>query len=1651
MTRNFFLNQAIASGERMQAAMNQIALTDFPGFPAGYQFRRQLCKEFERLLENAGDSQTLIIEARPGIGATSLCAEYFSTVEEPAILLCVHAGSRAGYSLPFLLEQGIRQARALLGEPHATPPTEAPTTEWQGAMLRLIRKARSNRQRIHFIVDGLYQVPKEDERYVHDILRNVLLIGNPNILHLLTWSERAQLPSSLNNKPPRHTPIPPLMEPEATAFLQNCNLTDNQLREVLRCTGCVPAKLASVARIIKLGKFEELKIQGALEGYYDIEWDALIHTNASLASQPEIARIFAFIVFSKKPLNALELQRYTEIQKETIRKIAEGSSFLTLDECGSLYPASNTHRDFLARVLEKYRTEVLQRFVDLLATCATSEESLQLLPTYFEELGRDQDVIAFLTPTNLDGYLQSTQSLTALRRRNELGLSAANRTKKELEEYRFALQNSIVRTLESYGRGKARLGALAAVGRLEEALAAALSEPTKEGRLILLSEYASALHERKLQIDQVLAQTIRTLLDDVDLDGDTGRAITIAENLIGSLPDLSIEVVERATRGVQLQQDATLTQLALKHQISPQHGTTEAAQSYRSRISDNKLQSFLWAAEAIFGTKSAEDIKQSTESLGGKQRFFFLRQWVRIHSSHEKALEIANHALDEVSRDSSYLPAPADLRDICLPVAHNATHKLADVVLSRVEIQRSALLEASPTIDMLRLDLEIARARVSLAKQTNEDVLSEIYLKTGHVTDDGVRLECFCWMRSALKRFSLSDEERQTYSKLLDQSIQESTEKCLATTAEHIHVFRGSVAALCESSPTQALELVAKLNTADRRDEAYEIFIDKLLSRRTPQPIDASLVHQALSRITSLKAKSRATTRCIELLSKNKPPISGDALSLAKRLKAIDDPILRAKGVVSAISVEYHYVGKCNLSDAATEFNSALEQIDFPWMISDLNYEFVEASAKIDKTFASEFLDAFQRNSSTQLPISQHLARLTFDLAQLSIVSFCALLQHRLDDEESYKKARSIVDDCPSLLVRTRLFADIAVRASISRRGDILERVCLERLMPAIRNSESGSPHLHRELIASSYSALYLWKESAAEALLAALEEDVRDDKRHEVIRIYVTRTSSLEPHDDLSFRSARIDYADALSILELIERMVTDSILVFAIQTFVSATLARASVSQISHSQRGALAAKLLDKVTRSLPQVRNVNHNGWKIVATAYCYRLSGEPSQQKWEDLLREARIVPNTSDRVYVLACVAPCLPPKLANERAKAIHDAETQLDQIPSRIDSIRRAISISSTATEGLETDLAKKILRNALKASLMLKEKEDVTQVHQGIIDQAYQIDPDFAEELLSQIDDDPARINARQASQQALEFQKARGAVRDRRYAEIDEDILDLGPIFWQSLSGLNSSRIPAHRPAEAAALFGRASQLDLASSQRFYWWYLRNAQNKCEHSKMQSNVLLPPLFEVTTLAAALSTKVCSRVARRTPGFSKSHTKSDGNRLVGGGDDQPALEFVRAWMERTAPQEVWICDPYFSADCLDFIKELCFAHDGIAFTVIACSNSLSNSNLQAEYERSWAQIAHVEPPQLRALHVFYDGERTKSPIHDRWILGDQKCGIRIGGSINGLASLKLSEISEMQEDEVPPVCESLSPFVTMRERTLLGKRLRYQVVQW
>lgn len=1611
--------------------------------PDAYCPRPHVCDEILRILQ--GEIEVLFLESRPGFGATCFTSELARRVEAPIILLQIRTGSRLGYSASFLMESAVEQGKLQLGI--QTPKIAATIGgSWRIVFAKLHRLARSTGKSLYIIVDGLHQIPVEDLRYAQEIIRELLAIGVPAVRHVIVEDPSRKYADLYPTRKTKALSLIALSRAESVDYLASAGIPPGQTAEIFQATRGVPGLLASAVRQLRSTGSDLSSLKPELNAYYEAEWRQLCL--AVDAADEAIERTFASIAFSKRPLTPPEIAEMPGTSAVALQHALNTASFLrTAEQGGCIEFASNSHREFVAAKVARYKEQFVAIFIDKLLTDPKGKDAVQLLPSFFEEAKRPDELISFLGPENLVLYLSQTESLTAVRRRTELGLRTASSIDSVPDVLRFSLKTSIVRSLDSHVAHEAQLAALAELGHYEAAFELAQQATTKESRLAMLAGLASVSHRKGRPIEPSIADRIGVYVEQTALHLDRRRTLEIAEHLVGPFPELAVRLVEAAAADAPDYQDFALTQLVLSSRLSASNKTTQF--SYVDRISDARLQQVLAATQAFFGDKSATDIKQSTSGLDRKARTFLLREWLQKNARHPEAMEIADFLLDEISRDPGYQPAAADLRTVAEPIKHASDKTKASALWNRVSALISVLTEIGSSVDRVRLQIELALGGAHHDLVNREDSLTEMYLYTLDVADAGTRLECFRWLLAAADDLDpdWSIERRSPFRTWFKEGLDLSLKETLAHTAEHVDVLRGVLAAAAVLDFSFGMEVIGRLNTEERRNEAYAIFLNRYLSRN--KEVEVSRVEHCLDAITSPRHSAGALIRTLESLCRKTLTVTGDAYVLCARGVALGDPGARCRALRWAIRVDSLRCNGQHYQELLLAFREALDKVDRPWTRATHAHRFAESVAIFDRAKGEELYRDLEGQIRQHEVSSAPYASTLFFTARLAVVAVEGLYLRRLDNDEHANRLFSLISTVPSIQQKIQLFSEWGWRAYLFSRGNVVERICAQGVVPLVEALPRGDKLIRQLVIEIAFPLLFVWNGSFAKQLLSEMEESLQTQCIGETIHALISKRPPDDAYAEDNYRGCKIRYDEATRLLELVRLLKQDSEVVMATQSLCEALTSKGSIQIVSKYQRAELATAIEAHLQEVLPDRRNIQHEGWLIVGLAAVAQLRDWP-QGVANELVQRALAVANTSDRVFLLAILAKALPTKFDQLRQQCAQEGEKAIEQIPSTLDQVLRRVSLSSSVGD-YRRPAAEAMLRKALLDSFRIKDDRAAEGARKGIIDAAYQVSPRFAQQLVAEIDDDPARVPAKASVEDRLERHQGRQSLLRGEASAFDpDDTRELADAAWRALGSLNAGKAPPIEIDRVANVVTRAANGPLREVWACYAWALRNLQLKLQYTH-EGDKLLLKVFEVVLVAA----EVAARLGQRVCGMRLIEQSVDltaqrnTSLMVGPLDRQAALDYIKGWFSTCEGTEVVVCDPYFVASDLEVLKQLAFVKAGKRYTVLTCtSDAESKDDLKRLCDGVWREIADTEPPEIRVIRVSYDGETKNGPIHDRWILGEE-VGLKLGTSLGSVGQSKLSEISQLTREQSASTLSRLMPFILMRERWLDGKRLRYEVV--
>jgi hypothetical protein len=171
-----------------------------------------------------------------------------------------------------------------------------------------------------------------------------------------------------------------------------------------------------------------------------------------------------------------------------------------------------------------------------------------------------------------------------------------------------------------------------------------------------------------------------------------------------------------------------------------------------------------------------------------------------------------------------------------------------------------------------------------------------------------------------------------------------------------------------------------------------------------------------------------------------------------------------------------------------------------------------------------------------------------------------------------------------------------------------------------------------------------------------------------------------------------------------------------------------------------------------------------------------------------------------------------------------------------------------------------------------------------------------------------------------------------------------------------------------------------------------------------------------------------------------------------IVQPGKRDDAMQFISAWLRRSARKYVHIVDPFFGPRDLEFLKLIRTACADVVIRVLTSRKhqptDFLESGLQEAYQHHWRVRISADIAPDAEIWVASVGNSGESPIHDRWIVTDGS-GMEIGTSLNslgGATAKKECKISVFTPEELRRCEERVSTYLINRRRELNGEKVTY-----
>lgn len=1635
-----------------------IICRNFPKSPDSEVSRENLLDTIDRIF--IGGTDLLIIEGTEGIGKTTLLAQYAKRHSGFALSLFIKPVSRLSYSPEYLREVLCEQINCIVPKSQIDPNLVNDLL-FQNQLSKLQKIALRNKKVFYFVIDGLDDLPEEDFHIQNIILQEILPIGLEGFHFLLSGDLKKLSQNIQKTVSCKSFPLPYFSLDETKRYLKNLKLDNHILEDIHKMCHGVPEHLESVRRLIQSGA----KIQNIfdedpdkLPDFLGIEWRKIKEASN------EQKMVLALITFGRKIYSTEEISRILSIDLPQVEESLQSFTILKADsEKKCIDFVSESMRKFASKQLQDKKESVTNFLIDDLLKDTESDRTLNFLPDYYEQAGRFDDLLNYLTPEYFSKILERSQSLYPMRQRAEMGLMSSQKLNQDIALMRFSMQKSVITELEKTEIWKSEIEALMALKHYDSALALVHSTIFKEDKLYLLTTIAKIKCEEGLSLEPELLEEIKLLYKQIDHKYLAKRATEIASNLIWFNPDLAIELIDESINIQENEEDhdwafAKLSILALTTNYN-ESLPSDIVKRVQARIRDPEIHKFTQALSVFFGEFSASKVIEQTEKLELKNRLFFIKNWINENKKDEKTADVIDYALDLLIKNTPYTPKTRDLREIAAPLPYISDKKRAKELLGRFDSLKGTIENLGTTVDYVQLQLLLARAESKYDFEAASNRVLEIYRYIANIDELTTKSECFALIVSIFDKIDAEGvlEKKERILTVTKKELKSNLEKLLNTTADHYNVTKGIIKALSISKPNIAIEIAQLLNTAMSRDLATLELI-KTMIEAPFNKIDFSLILEAINKIEDIDFKDEALIRVIERLSEVTETIDlevvNKTLPIINSIKKISSAYLRCLACCFA----YNFLKKKNTDKYKSISLSLLKQLDHAWEAIGVGWVKVNAGFRIAKSFANtsnetanKYLNLTEQvkdeiSIDAEKPTLVYIACL-----KLAIRAFAGLLPRDINTSEDMERLTRLISYIPSNVEKAGLWGDIAIICFMNNHSDIGKGIVSNYLKLNIIDICDDDDKY--QVITKTSPALYFAHKQTAIEMIQQMPKCKHDEALNKICDFILKKELPSDPYESLHGSGYILDYEEALDICELLNLMNTDTIIYKYIEDISNSIFLKRNRYCFTEQQKIDIANRINKIISNKLPDPKNIKHDGYKIIALAQIARIQHAPSSV-WNNLIESARKIPNTADVAFVLCIISTVLPSKLSSKRDEIIKEAIKLVENINSDLDRTERFEDIADmlvTINEGA----SKECLRLGIETSLRLNDPDLIYPTQRRIIDLAHKIKPSFAESLIDLVDTDPARRAAKNKDlKRHLELLDLKHRMSDQTDLELDSKIpKSMYPeAAWMNLGALNSGRTTTIHFKHFIPYIIVASELPLSESYPILAWTIENTVKRLANTPTAITDIIP-IFEATLLGAELASRIATRSSAKLKQIKTQAIEPSAvshSLVVKPGERDKAIQFIKGWFTQEEQEYLIICDPYFGVEDLEILQILLSISPKCTVKILTSKKQQHQKNLSQPldetYRSHWHHISDQNPPETEVIIVGLESS-GELPIHDRWWI-TQNSGLSFGTSFNSLGINKISDISILSIEESKLRENEINQYISREKRIHKNERLTYNL---
>lgn len=1632
--------------------------------PTDFVKRDALLHQIEKILDQ---NDVVYIQGDEGVGKSTLLLDFVLQNSENSISHFVIKNYNFSYSYDCILDHIYKQVYFYCYGVECDENIIVNITllnSIQSQLYKKIRQANFKKKNLYFVFDGFENLSISKLEILAPIFDNLpwvkakfIFTGNNEIVGQIFKSKKLKFKEfSLIN----------FSIHETKEYFKEFETTESQISEIhISAHKGLPATLKEIKLLcIDSGGVENFLNSDNISqntDFFQKHWD-------KVDLEDKIQQdILSIIAYNDILLNIPSICDILNIDIDLFNSKIETLPFLDVNEDNIKYQ-TDTLKNFAKNKLIGQEDRVNSLLIEYFENHMDDDESKYNLPNLYRKAQQWEKLTKYFEIDTFIYVLEKYQTMGNLNTQFNYGFEASKKDSSKFDEarLRFALHKSSVKDIEKHQLWESEIEARIVLDDYDQALILANSALLKEDRLKLLATLAKQAKIRGLAESPDLISQIKDLYDQIDFSKIREKGFEIAGLLIYCDLELAISLVEKVSENSAGKNslDYAYAYLTLYATQINKKSKSQIADIdvLNSKIQNLEVKNMTNALMFISDEYNFEQLISHVKNLNNfSQKLFLLKSWIINNKTKEDVHLAVKFTLEEIVKSSNEnVPNATSLAEISIPLTYISNNDHLVELINLFDVHRNSINR--PTKDYVRLQLNIAVALQKINIEKVEDRIFDIYLFIDDLDDLSVKTDCLSllWLWLSKNDIDNSIENLLSQTNSIESQTRINVDLLLKDTAFHFKMVESIISTLVTDYPNFIFETIKKLNTEERRDVGNYLAVSEYIKNKEIEDIDFGIINKFYFQINNNSIREDIIIEVIDKFynDKKRDPAYIPKLlpyyDLISKISKIANKCYVITHAIKILDFDLKYNLKIEL--LLKELLESWEGIDVQWEKIEIGYLIARDLADYSVDEAKKYLNFATELKNNEVFSSDTIAKTYINSIKLCIRAFCGLLLSRKEYDEELHKIYELINSLESTGEKLKLLSELTLRVYSMNKKDLFDKIFKDSINPLLsmwgKNLLDSYKSNTISLIAP---AIYLYSQSLFFSdYLTSISEYHQNASIRNICDFILTNLVYDDPVDDkIIFQ--KLDYPAINELCILIEKSSNDYELSRYIEQIVK--VIKENKTELPKEQFGTLKQKIKTIIDTKFPSIKGIQHEGYKIISEAELLTLDNYVPV-KWDNLVLRAKLIPNLSDKALILIMLANKMNISSGKKKSKLVlmEEAFEAIKKIPSIYDKTNR---FDATWETFLDIDRGKFLQYIKLAFQNLLTSKDGEIAGLRNLIDVAQQHDTSLAQEFVTMLDQDTARMKLKAPFLNRIENKNKVKNATEKIGAITTLDKNQFQEVSRKYIEGLNSGIRTSKEISETYEIIDKASKLSLNDSFESYMYFIQNVIKRFESNRKNAAILssiFNATYENTKLICVLSSDNILKM-KNLYKFNQNSEKGK-NPIFSNGEQEEAYEYIKNWLSENIAERMYFIDPYFTEKDLKILQWLKEFNPTCQVTILTGKTKgskndhkrLDDINISSNkevYINEWHKISS-EPPVDTNIKIVWDVETYECPFHDRWyISGEANSCLYIGTSLNGLGNRDSQMTKFTKERELIVIKEKIEKYFFRKEKKTGKFNLKYE----